>query len=154
MKTLNLDINLQDLHYFDSFLEKEIMGYPVNSLRANGSYDNKKKIFNRIYKIKISKDEKIISFLIELTVIKNKLYPIKISIESKSLNHPFSENEVKNLLDILTSRIKTAKKKTKEKPMKTFEKEARLSTFERPIKSTIKFGKYKIVPVERPTKET
>ena len=153
MKTLNLDIDLQDLHYFDSFLEKEIMGDPVNSLRANGSYDNKKKMFNRIYKIKINKDEKTISFLIELTVIKNKLHPIKISIESKSLNHLFSENEVKNLIDIITSRIRTAEKKTKEKPMKTYEYEARLSTFEHPIRSTFRFGKYKIVPVERPTQK-
>ena len=44
MKTLNLDNDLQDLHYFDSFIHKEIMGYPVNSLRAEGSYDNKKEV--------------------------------------------------------------------------------------------------------------
>ena len=85
MKTINLDIDIQDLHYFTSFLNKEIMGYPVNSLRANGSYNYKKKRYNRKYKVTINKDEKNISFLIDLTVIKNKLNPIKISIDSKSL---------------------------------------------------------------------
>ena len=153
MKTLNLDIDLQDLHYFDSFLKKEIMSYPVTTLRASGYYDNKKKIFNRTYKVKINKDKKIISFLIELPLIQEKLNPIKISIESKPLEHTFSENEVKNLLDMLISRIRTAEKKTKEKPTKTYEYEARLATLDHPIKSTIKFGKYKLVPVETATKK-
>ena len=153
MKTLNLDIDLQDLHYFDSFMNKEIMGYPVNSLRAEGSYDYNKKTYNRTYKVTIKKDEKTISFLIELSVIREKLNPIKISLESKPLEHNFSENEVKNLLNVLISRIRAAEKKTKEKPMKSFEYEARLATLVYPIKSTIKFGKYKLVPVETQTKE-
>lgn len=129
------------------------MGYPVNSLRAEGSYDYNKKTYNRTYKVIIEKDEKTISFLIELSVIREKLNPIKISLESKPLEHNFSENEVKNLLDVLISRIRAAEKKTKEKPMKTFEYEARLATLVYPIKSTIKFGKYKLVPVETQTKE-
>jgi len=153
MKTLNLDIELQDLHFFDSYLRKEIMGNPVTTLRAQGSYDPDKKEFNRPYEITIKQDEKSMSFLIELSVIRDTLNPLKISWESKSQEHTFSEKEIKTLLNLLISRIKTAEKKTKEKPMKTFEYEARLLTFVNPIKSTIKFGKYKLVEVDKPTKE-
>lgn len=153
MKTLNLNIELQDLHFFDSYLRKEIMGSPVTTLRAQGSYDPNKKEFNRPYEVTIKQDEKSMSFLIELSVIRNKLNPLKISWESKSQEHTFSEKEVKNLLNLLISRIKAAEKKTKEKPMKTFEYEARLLTLVNPIRSTIKFGKYKLVPVETPSKE-
>jgi len=88
-----------------------------------------------------------------LTVIKEKFKPLKISIESKPLAHTFSENEVKHLVDVLISRIRIAEKKTKEKPMKNYEYEARLATLVNPIRSTIKFGKYKLVPIETPTTE-
>ena len=38
--------------------------------------------------------------------------------------------------------------------MKTYEYEARLSTLGYPFKSTIRFGKYKLGPVETPTKKS
>lgn len=129
------------------------MGDPVTTLRAQGSYDPDKKEFNRTYEITIKQEEKSIAFLIELSVIRNKLNPLKISVDTKSQKHAFSKKEEKNFLNLLISRVKTAEKKTKEKPMETFEYEARLLTFVNPIKSTVKFGKYKLVPVETPTKE-
>ncbi len=87
MKTLNLNIELQDLHFFDSYLRKEIMGSPVTTLRAQGSYDPNKKEFNRPYEVTIKQDEKSMSFLIELSVIRNKLNPLKISWGSQKVKN-------------------------------------------------------------------
>ncbi len=56
-------------------------------------------------------------------------------------------------MELLISRVKVAEKNTKEKPMKTFDYEARLSTLAYPIKSTVEFGKYKLVPVENRSKQ-
>jgi hypothetical protein len=153
MKILHLDIDSRDLHYFDSFLSKIIMGYPVDSLRAEGSYDYKKRRYNRTFRVKIKKDERVITFLIELYVVRDKISPLKISVDSKAVEYGFSENEIKQLLEMLISRIRVAEKNAKEKPMKKFEYEARLSTLAYPIRSTIKFGKYKLVPVENKTKQ-
>lgn len=152
MPTLELDIKPHELHYFDKFLNKEIMEPPVNSLKAGGSYDYNTKTYNRTYKVTIIKDEKTIVFKIELSAISEKIKPLKISIESKPSEHRFSEIEVEKLLKLLISRVKEAEKKTKEKPVKTFEYEARLLTSVYLLKSTIEFGKYKLVPVENPTK--
>ena len=50
IKTLDLGIELQDTPYFDSFLQKEIMGYPVYSLRTKGSGDTNRKRYDLTYR--------------------------------------------------------------------------------------------------------
>jgi len=153
MTTLELDIEPQELHYFDRFLSKGIMGPPVDSLRAEGSYDHNTRTYHRTYRVTIIKDAKTFVFRIELSATSEKINPLNVSIESEPSEHKFSENDVEKLLNLLISRVREAEKKTKEKPLKTFEYEAHLLTSLYPMKSTIEFGKYKLVPVENPTKE-
>ena len=153
MTTLELDIESQELHYFDTFLSKEIMGPPVDSLRAEGSYDQKTRTYHRTYRVTIIKDAKRIVFRIDLSATSEKIDPLNVSIESEPSKNKFSENDLEKLLSLLLSRVREAEKKTKEKPVETFEYEVRLSTSVNPLKSTIEFGQYKLVPVENSTKE-
>jgi hypothetical protein len=53
------------------------------------------------------------------------------------------------LLNLLISRIRESEENAKKKPLKTFDYEARLSTSDNTVKSTIIFGKYKLVPIEK-----
>jgi len=149
MTTIILKIAKTDLAYFDKFLSKAIMKSPVNSLRAIGQYDRNLNIYHRMYEVLIRKDEREIVFEISLSATSEKVNPLDISTKSVSTNYKFSKEETKELLDLLTSRIREAEKNTKLKPMKTFEYEAHLSTSIYPLKSTIKFGKYKLIPSDK-----
>jgi hypothetical protein len=106
-----------------------------------------------MYRVTIIKDAKKIVFRIDLSATSEGINPLNVFIESEPLEHKFSENDVEKLLSLLLSRIREAEKKTKEKPLKTFEYEAHLLTSEYLLKSTIEFGKYKLVPVENSTLE-
>lgn len=149
MPSIKLNVARQDLHYFDKFLGKEIVRPPIISLRASGSYNRSSRVYKRTYTVLIKKDEKEVVFEIGLSATPNKVNPLDISAQSTPSEHEFSEKEIEYLFNLLISRIREAEKNTKEKPMKTFEYEARLSTSYYPLKSTIEFGKYKLVPSER-----
>ena len=94
MTTLELDIESQELHYFDTFLSKEIMGPPVDSLRAEGSYDQKTRTYHRTYRVTIIKDAKRIVFRIDLSATSEKIDPLNVSIESEPSKNKFSENDL------------------------------------------------------------
>ena len=149
MLSVELDINPQNLHYFDKFLSEGIVRPPVNSLRAGGSYDRSSGLYQRTYEVLIKKDGKEVVVNITLSATQDKVNPLEISTESTPLEHKFSEEEIEYLINLLISRIREAEKNTKEKLMKTFEYEARLSTSYYPLKSTIEFGKYTLVPSEK-----
>ena len=149
MTSIELNVARQDLHYFDKFLSKEIVRPPVNSLRASGSYNRSSRVYKRTYEVIVKKDEKVIVFEIRLSATPDKVNPLDISTKSTPSEHKFSEKEIESMLNLLISRIREAEKNTREKPLKTFEYEARLSTSHYPLKSTIEFGKYKLVPSEK-----
>ena len=148
MTTIKLNVSREDLQYFDKFLSKEIVTPPVDSLRARGSYNRSSGLYQRKYEILIKKDEKEVVFKIGLSATPDKINPLHISAKLTPSGHKFSEKEIEYLLGLLISRIKEAEKNTREKPLETFEYEARLSTSYYPLKSTIEFGKYKLVPSE------
>ena len=118
MLSVELDINPQNLHYFDKFLSEGIVRPPVNSLRAGGSYDRSSGLYQRTYEVLIKKDGKEVVVNITLSATQDKVNPLEISTESMHA-------------------------------CKTFEYEARLSTSYYPLKSTIEFGKYTLVPSEK-----
>jgi len=146
MTTIKLSIAKTDIPYFDKFLSKEMVKPPVNSLRATGQYDHSLRVYERIYEVLIRKDEREIIFEISLSATAEKVNPLDISTKSASTTLKFSKEEMKELLDLLFSRIREAEKNAKAKPLKTFEYEARLDTSIYPLKSTVKFGKYKVAP--------
>jgi len=146
MTTIKLNVSREDLHYFDKFLSKGIVTPPVDSLRARGSYNRSSRLYQRKYEILIKKDEKEVVFKIGLSATPDKINPLHISAKLTPSGHKFSGKEIEYLLGLLISRIKEAEKNTREKPLETFEYEARLSTSYYPLKSTIEFGKYKLVP--------
>lgn len=149
MTQIRLNIAKTDLPYFDKFLSKEIVKPPVNSLRAIGQYDHSLHVYRRIYEVLIRKDEREIVFEINLSATAEKVNPLSISTKRASTKHKFSKEEITALFNLLASRIIEAEKNAKLKPLKTFEYEARLSTTVYPLKSTIKFGKYKLSPSDR-----
>ena len=116
MTTLELDIEPQELHYFDRFLSKEIMGPPVDSLRAEGSYDHNTRTYHRTCRVTIIKDARTFVFRIELSATSEKINPLNVSIESEPSERKISENDVEKLLNLLISRVREAEKKTKENP--------------------------------------
>lgn len=149
MTSIKLNIVKTDIPYFDKFLSIGIMKPPVNSLRASGQYDSRLRIYERVYEILIKQDEREIVFEICLSATAEKVNPLGISTKSTSSMNKFSEDEMQELIDLLVSRIREAEKNAKEKPLKTFEYEARLSTSIYPLKSTVIFGKYKIAPSDK-----
>lgn len=149
METVKINLSLADLPYFDKFLHQEIMKPPVTSLRASGHYNEDSKLYERNYEIQVEKEERKVGIQIKLSAQSDKINPLKISIKSSSTKLEFSEKEIQELYDIFSFRIREAEKSAIKKPMKTYEFEARLSSSIYPLRSTIKFGKYKIVPSEK-----
>lgn len=149
MTSIKLNVARQDLHYFDKFLSNDIVGPPVNSLKAIGSYNRSSRVYQRTYEVLIKKSEKEIVFEILLSATPDKINPLDISTKSMPSKHKFSEKEIEYLIDLLISRIREAEKNTREKPLRTFEYEARLSTSYYPLESSIAFGKYKLVSSEK-----
>ena len=149
MLSIELNLEPQDLEFFDKFLRKELVSPPVDSLRSGGSYDPISRAYQLTYKGHIRKDEKEFVFEIMLSATPKEVHPLGISIELVSSGYKTSEKEIEYLLDLLISRIRQSEKNSKKKPLMTFEYEARLSTSAYPLKSTIGFGKYKLVPTEK-----
>lgn len=149
MSSIELKVETQDLDFFDKFLRKGLVRPPVDSLRSGGSYDPISRAYQLTYRGHIRKNEKEFVFEIRLSATPDEVHPLDISIELVSPKCRTSEKEIEYLLNLLISRIRKSEKNAKEKPLKTFEYEAHLSTSVYPLKSTIGFGKYKLVPVEK-----
>ena len=116
---------------------------PANSLRSSGSVTEKPQGYQMLYEVSFKENGKESNFEIVIQTTHNEIKPITINATKLD-----SVTEEKRLRKLLLSRIAEAEKKAIEKPMKTYEYEALLTTGHYPIKSTIEFGKYKISPTE------
>jgi len=149
MSSIKINLSLSDLPFFDKFLHQELIKSPVESLRVKGQYLEDLKLYERNYEIQVKKGERKVEIQIKLTAKSDKINPLKISIKSPAPKSELSEKEMHEILDIIVSRIKEAEKSAIKKPMKTYEFEARLSSDIYPLRSTVEFGKYKIVSSEK-----
>jgi hypothetical protein len=140
---LKLNIEPDDVYYFDIYLRELLGKTPMNSLRSNGSETEKSKGYQLTYEIKFIEDSIETVFEIQLIFTQTEVKPIIINTPK------YDSTEVKEALhELLISTINEAERKTIKKPMKKFEIEAHLSTGHYPIKSTIEFGKYRLSPIE------
>lgn len=149
MLSIELKLETQDLDFFDKFLRKGLVRPPVDSLRSQGSYNPGSRAYQLTYRGHIGKDEKEFVFEMKLSATPKDVYPLDLTVELVSPRLETSEEEIESLLDLLVSRIRESEENAKKKPLKTFEYEARLSTSDNTLKSTIIFGKYKLVPIEK-----
>jgi len=138
---LDLNIDPEDLYYFDFYLRELLIQKPANSLRSNGSPLENSKGYKLTYEVSFQEDGKETKFEITIITTREKIKPLQILV----IKHD-SKRKLKFFEDMIISRIKEAIHKTEKKPMKRFEFEALLSTGRYPIKSTIKFGKYTLSP--------
>ena len=146
MSSIELNVDIRDLHFFDVFLRKGLVKPPVVSLRSHGSYSPESKAYQLIYEVHIRKEEKEYDFGIELSATQKK---VSLSVKLVSPKQMISKKERERLLKLFILRIKEAEKNAKDKPLKTFQYEAHLSTSVYPLRSTIQFGKYKLAPLNK-----
>jgi hypothetical protein len=140
--SMQLNIEPQDLYFFDMYLRELLFAKPVNSLRSNGTPTEKPKGIQLIYEVTIKKNGKDTVIEIKLIATQKNIEPLQIrAIKFDSIE------EKETLTEMLISRITEAEKKTIARPMKNFEYEAHLSTEFYPIRSTIEFGKYRLSPL-------
>jgi len=145
---MHLNIEPQELYFFDIYLRKLLISKPVNSLRSHGSHLHKPKRLQLIYEGSIKENEKGTIFEIRIIASENEIGPLEINVKGG-----ISEEEKKPVMRMLVSRITEAERMTKEKPLESFEYEAHLSTGFYPMKITIEFGKYKLSPLEERSEE-
>lgn len=142
MINLKLNIPIQDLYFFDIYLRELLIKKPATSLGTHGSSTTKPHGYNIKYEVGFKKNDEEIKFEINLQKTKNEIKPISISVKND-----VSSKRIEYFKELIVSRIREAERKAIQKPMKKFEYEAQLSTGHYPIKSTIKFGKFTLSPL-------
>jgi hypothetical protein len=87
--SMQLNIEPQDLYFFDMYLRELLFAKPVNSLRSNGTPTEKPKGIQLIYEVTIKKNGKDTVIEIKLIATQKNIEPLQIraikfdSIEEK-----------------------------------------------------------------------
>ena len=141
MTFVELTIASEDLYYFDKFLRQALINIPTSTLRSRGESIDLQS-YQLTYEGHTQINEQEVIFELKLTATEHSISPVEINVRTD-----VSKEEEAKLLKLIYQSIQTAKEQTNKKSMVPFEYEARLSTPNYTLKSTLNFGTYKLCPL-------